>query len=310
MIKEGFLVKETILGNSDEMKEHVKQSKVKETISVDCDKIKEYVKRIKVKNVEDEDVIVNNKSSLEMIGKGRQGAVFKINDQMCMKVYGDVEDCEREYYAMSLGQHTSLIPKIYCKGKNFIVMEMVYGVDLREYLQANPLTKELSYRLIQMLLTFKEIGYERIDHHKRQIYLQEDGSLKVIDVGRTVWRNRTYPYPRKLLRSLGKDHEAVFLQHVKEMAPELYKEWQYYIDMDEAAAKIYENMKEKKDVDWSSIRKKANKLLTIKNEKKHYEQLYNLVYKVVKELKEQETLKQNKEEKGIRRILRRKRKRG
>jgi RIO-like serine/threonine protein kinase len=261
-----------------------------------------------VKSVEDEDVIVNNKSSLEMIGKGRQGAVFKINDQMCMKVYGDVEDCEREYYAMSLGQHTSLIPRIYCKGKNFIVMEMVYGIDLCEYLQTNPLTKELSYRLIEMLLTFKEIGYERIDHHKRQIYLQEDGSLKVIDVGRTVWRNRTYPYPRKLLRSLGKDYEAVFLQHVQELAPELYKEWQYYIDIDEAAAQMYENMKEKKDIDWRSIRKKANKLLTIKNEKKHYEQLYNLVYKVVKELKEQETLKQNSKEKGIRKIIRIRRK--
>jgi hypothetical protein len=85
---------------------------------------------------------------------------------------------------------------------------MVYEIDLREYLQTQPLTKELSYRLIQMLLTFKKIGYERIDHHKRQIYLQKDGSLKVFDVGRTVWRNRTYPYPRKLLRSLGKDHEA------------------------------------------------------------------------------------------------------
>ncbi|MBA2872678.1 RIO-like serine/threonine protein kinase [Anoxybacillus calidus] len=267
---------------------------MKETNLVNCDEMKKHVKRIKVKSVEDEDVIVNNKSSLEMIGKGRQGAVFKINDQMCMKVYGDVEDCEREYYAMSLGQHTSLIPRIYCKGKNFIVMEMVYGIDLREYLQTNPLTKELSYRLIEMLLTFKEIGYERIDHHKRQIYLQEDGSLKVIDVGRTVWRNRTYPYPRKLLRSLGKDYEAVFLQHVQELAPELYKEWQYYIDIDEAAAQMYENMKEKKDIDWRSIRKKANKLLTIKNEKKHYEQLYNLVYKVVKELKKQEQLKKNK----------------
>jgi predicted Ser/Thr protein kinase len=264
----------------------------------DCGEIKKQVKKIKVQNVENEDVIVKNKSPYEMIGKGRQGAVFKINDEMCMKVYGDEEDCAREHYAMSLGQHTSLIPKIYCKGKNFIVMEMVHGIDLREYLQTQPLTKELSYRLIEMLLTFKKIGYERIDHHKRQIYLQQDGSLKVIDVGRTVWRNRIYPYPRKLLRSLGKDHEAVFLQHVKEMAPELYNEWKYYIHMDEAAAQMYGQLKEKKDIDLDSFRKKANKLLTMKNSKGHYEQLYNLVYKVVKELKKQEILKkQNKKNK-------------
>jgi RIO-like serine/threonine protein kinase len=264
---------------------------------IDCSEIKKEVKKIKVKTIEDEDVIVNSESSFEMIGRGRQGAVFKINDEMCMKVYGDEEDCDREHYAMSLGQHTSLIPKIYCKGKNFIVMEIVYGIDLREYLQTNPLTEELSYQLIQMLLTFKEIGYERIDHHKRQVYLQEDGSLKVIDVGRTVWRNRTYPYPRKLLRSLGKDYEAVFLQHVQEMAPELYEEWQYYIHMDEVAAQMYEEMKRKKDFDWSSIGQEANKLLTIKNKKKHYEHLHNLVYKVVKELKKQERLKREKKKK-------------
>jgi hypothetical protein len=33
------------------------------------------------------------------------------------------------------------------------------------------------------------------------------------------------------------------------MAPELYEEWQYYIEMDKAAAQMYENMKEKKDID-------------------------------------------------------------
>ena len=91
-----------------------------------------------------------------------------------------------------------------------------------------------------MLVVFKEIGYERIDHHKRQIYLQEDGSLKVIDVARTIWRDRVYPYPRKLLNSLGKDYKEVFLSHVQAMAPELYEEWKHYIRMEEISRKIYD----------------------------------------------------------------------
>ncbi len=82
------------------------------------------------------------------------------------------------------------------------------------------------------------------------------------------------------------------------MAPELYNEWKYYIHMDEAAAQMYGQLKGKKDIDLDSFRKKANKLLTMKNSKGHYEQLYNLVYKVVKELKKQEILKkQNKKNK-------------
>jgi predicted Ser/Thr protein kinase len=259
--------------------------------AINFKEIKGQVKKITVTNIEDQDVTVTNKSSLEMIGKGRQGAVFKINNEMCLKVYGNVEDCEREHYALSLGQKTTLIPKVYSKGKNFIVMEMVYGVDLREYLQTSPLTKELSYQLIQMLLVFKEIGFERIDHHKRQIYLQEDGSLKVIDVGRTVWRDRTYPYPRKLLQSLGNDYEAVFLEHVKEMAPELYDEWQHYIYMQEVSKKLYHHIQNKMDIDWDSLGNTTDKLLTTNNKKTYYKKLESLVRKVVKEEKEQERLK-------------------
>jgi predicted Ser/Thr protein kinase len=261
--------------------------------SINCSEIKKKSKKISVIKYEDMDVEVKNKSGLEMIGKGRQGAVFKINDQFCMKIYGEIEDCEREYYALSLGKKTQLLPKVHCKGKNFVVMDMVYGVDLREYLQVNPLTKELSYKLIEMLLVFKEIGYERIDHHKRQIYLQHDGSLKVIDVGRTVWRNRTYPYPRKLLMSLGEDYKAVFLSHVKEAAPELYNEWQHYMQMEKVSRQLYDKISSEKYTDSKSLRKKTKKSLTTNDTAKHYAQLENLVRKVVKEEKNRELEKQN-----------------
>lgn len=250
---------------------------------MNCKRIKRIVPKIKVKKFEDQDVSVVNKSSLKMIGKGRQGAVFKINNQKCMKVYGDVDDCAREYYAMSLGKETPLIPNVFCKGENYVVMEMVYGVDLREFLQSQPLTKKLSKELIKMLITFKQIGYERIDHHKRQIFLQDNGSLKVIDVGRTVWRNRTYPYPRKLLQSLGSKNKAIFIEHVKELAPKLYNEWEYFIQMEEVARQLYNKLENKKEVNSTRLRKKATKLLTTQNTKMHYQSLENLFRKVVKE---------------------------
>ncbi|UQD51113.1 hypothetical protein C0971_03015 [Bacillus methanolicus] len=263
-------------------------------MEIKCKEIAREVKKIRVRKFEDKDVEVENTSLLEMIGKGRQGAVFKINEQACMKVYGEVEDCAREYYALSLGKNTDLLPKVYCKGKNFIVMEMVYGVDLREYLQSNPLTKELSYKLIQMLITFQKIGYERIDHHKRQIYLQEDGSLKVIDVGRTVWRNRTYPYPRKLLQSLGTEYKALFLEHVKELAPKLYDEWQHYMHLEEISRQVYQKLQEKQKIDFDTLRKQTETLLTTSDSKLHYKKLLGLVRKVVKEERVRERMKLQK----------------
>jgi predicted Ser/Thr protein kinase len=240
------------------------------------------MKEIEVTNIDNADVEVVNHSPLTMIGKGRQGAVFQFSDDICVKVFGNTEDCEREHYALSLGQHTDLFPKVYAKGTLYIAMEIIKGVDLREYLQSQPLTEELSIKLINMLITFKEIGYERIDHHKRQIYLQPDGNLKVIDVARTVWRDRVYPYPRKLLVSLGEENKELFLSHVQAISPELYEEWKHYIRMEELSRQIYHVLltkPPKKD----KIKDLSQKLLTTDDELLYVTQLESLVYKVFKE---------------------------
>ncbi|MBT2639974.1 hypothetical protein [Bacillus sp. ISL-39] len=244
--------------------------------------VEKLLKDIQVKNVENGDVEVINNSPLELMGKGRQGAVFRYSKDICIKVYGNKEDCEREHYAMYLGQKSDLFPLLYAAGDNYIVMEIVKGVDLREYLQSQPLTEQLSYKLIELLITFKEVGFDRIDHHKRQIYIQPDSNLKVIDVGRTVWRNRVYPYPRKLLNSLGKENKAKFLHHVKLLAPELFEEWEYYMRMEKLSREIYQLLlkkKSNKDV-LSSLSKKV--LLT-NDEQMHVSQLESLIRKVFKE---------------------------
>lgn len=240
------------------------------------------IEKIQVQNVVNADVEVVNNSPLMMIGRGRQGAVFQFSDDICVKVFGNTEDCDREHYALSLGKHTNLFPKVYAKGPYYIAMEFIKGVDLREYLQSQPLSEELSLKLIHMLITFKEIGYERIDHHKRQIYLQPDGNLKVIDVARTVWRDRVYPYPRKLLISLGEENKELFLSHVQSLDPQLYEEWKHYIRMEEISRQIYQVLMAE-----SSSKEKmktlSKKLITTDDEKKYVTQLTGLVSKVFKE---------------------------
>jgi hypothetical protein len=240
------------------------------------------MKEIEVTNLVNADVEVVNHSPLTMMGKGRQGAVFQFSDEICVKVFGNTEDCEREHYALTLGQHTNLFPKVFAKGPLYIAMEIIKGVDLREYLQSHPLTEELSMKLINMLITFKEIGYERIDHHKRQIYLQPDGNLKVIDVARTVWRDRVYPYPRKLLTSFGEEYKELFLSHVQALSPELYEEWKHYIRMEEMSRQIYQvHLKNPSNKD--QLKELSNTLLTTNDEQIYVTQLESLVQKVVKE---------------------------
>ncbi|MCC3355657.1 hypothetical protein [Bacillus sp. REN16] len=233
---------------------------------VDCMEIENYVNSITVQAHENAEVTVHNNTALEMIGKGVHGAVFQVNEGVCVKVYGEEDVCSRELYALNLGQHTDLFPKVFCSGAKYIAMEMVYGIDLREYLQSQPLTKNLSVKLIHLLTTYKEIGLERIDHHKRHIFVQEDGNLKVLDVGTTVWRNRVYPYPRKLLNSLGNQYQEMFLEHVKELAPTLYDEWQKYIQMEKYATVLHEKYFSKENFKLKKLKKEEKILLTGKKE--------------------------------------------
>ncbi|MEH7118210.1 hypothetical protein V7128_12410 [Neobacillus vireti] len=254
---------------------------------MDINQLEKWIENIKVKNIENADVEVENNSPLVMIGKGRQGAVFQLpddvwKDDICVKVFGNQEDCEREYYALSLGRNSGLFPWVYAKGPLYIAMELIKGVDVREYLQSQPLTPELSFKLIEMLITFKEIGFERIDHHKRQIFIQPDGNLKVIDVARTVWRDRVYPYPRKLLTSLGEKNKEIFLAHVKEMAPELFAEWEHYIRMEELSRSLTEKLLLEKS-DHKKVKEDSKKLITTDDEAKHLTQLKGLIHKVFKE---------------------------
>lgn len=249
---------------------------------MDLKELKTWIKDIQVRNMKKADVAVINNSPLEMIGKGRQGAVFKVNDDICVKVFGNPEDCEHEYYALSLGQKSNLFPRIYAKDSSYIAMELIKGVDFREYLRTQALTHELSAKLVAMLITFKEIGFKRIDHHKRQIFLQADGNLKVIDVARSANSGWVYPYPRKLLSSIGGENREIFLSHVQAIAPKLYDEWMHYIRMEELSRNIYQILINQSN-DTDTLKTLSEKLLTIRDKETYIHQLESLFHKVFEE---------------------------
>lgn len=256
--------------------------KLEGEVCMDLTKLDKWINLIEVKTVKNDDVEVVNDSPLKMIGKGRQGAVFKVDKNLCVKVFGKAKDCENEYYALSLGQTSKIVPQVFTKGPKYIAMELVKGVNLREYLLTQDLTMALTVKLINMLITFKEIGFTRIDHHKRHIYIQADGNLKVIDVGKSVGGNRFYPYPCKLLSSLGEKNKDIFLSHVKIVEPQLYNEWMHYIRVEELSREIYQLlMKQSGETDINKTISK--KLLTIKDEKKHLSLLRQLIEEVFEE---------------------------
>ena len=88
---------------------------------------------------EDMMVYVINSEGFDLIGKGSQGAVFKISDDRCVKVFAREKHCRKESQAYNAATLSSIVPKVYEMGVNYIVMELLKGQTLYEYFKSKPL---------------------------------------------------------------------------------------------------------------------------------------------------------------------------
>ncbi|MRI84099.1 MAG: hypothetical protein C6I00_06735 [Nitratiruptor sp.] len=107
------------------------------------------------------------------------------------------------------------VPKLYEVGPDYLIMEYIQGVDLKEALRRQPrrairLALEACYYLDGMGIYHKELG-----RYRHILYEGEFDRVRVIDFERATWR----PDPRNLLQFVG------FYLRGYDLAPwvELYK---------------------------------------------------------------------------------------
>ncbi len=62
-----------------------------------------------------------------------------------------------------------------------ILYEYVDGIRLDKYLRRGNLDEELCKELYLMILEFERLGFKRIDIRCKDIYIQDDYTLKIID---------------------------------------------------------------------------------------------------------------------------------
>jgi predicted Ser/Thr protein kinase len=168
-------------------------------------------------------VEVSNPTSFRLIGNGAQGAVFQIDEHRCVKIYCAKQSLVRELHALQLGNKIDICPKVYFWGENFIVMEYLTCPSLFEYLEKNPLTKELTIKIIDVLESFEQIGFNRYDHSARHIYVVPDGKMKVIDLVHIIKPN-TVLLAKKLISDMGAKAED-FVRFVQDISPKWYNRW-------------------------------------------------------------------------------------
>lgn len=175
-------------------------------------------------------LIIDNPTTYTLIGMGSQGAVFKLSEEKCVKIYTDQLQAKMEAEALKAGQHLSFFPRLYETGTNYVVMEFFNAPTLKEYLRnCTYIPESITKKLLSMLNAMKKENFTMVDAPLRHIFVLENEELKVVDHVNAF--KRQHPVPLKLLRDLDmillKDS---FLSRVKELEPDTLKTWKKFFD--------------------------------------------------------------------------------
>lgn len=172
----------------------------------------------------DRELIIEGFENQDLIGKGHQGAVYRIAEDKCVKVYQRLKHCMKEKKVLLSNQHLSFIPKVYETGPNYIVMEYLQGPDLNSYLKKQTkLSAEITRRLLDILSAMKKSGFRKIDAPLRHIILSSN-RFKVVD--HVYSFSHEQERPLELFRNLyERNFLEAFLDQVERIDPNTYYEW-------------------------------------------------------------------------------------
>lgn len=163
-------------------------------------------------------------SKLELLGKGTQGKVYKIDSKKCIKIFKSKSVCKGEAETLKMAQGNKHFAKLYDSGDYYIVREYIDGIELNKYLKTNPLTMDISSKILDVYEALGKVGYTRQDIALFHIFITSEGNFKIIDTGRVMKKKTTYPKIMLTgLKILGYKEE--FLIHVKMLRAELYDKW-------------------------------------------------------------------------------------
>lgn len=145
-----------------------------------------------------------------------------------MKIYTSNALAYLEYSSYQAAKHSFIVPLIYEKGPNYIIMEYLLGPALDNYLQTKRvLPKWVTTEILYLLKKMKQFHFSRIVFGLRHVFIDKNKKFKIIDLVHAYTIEE--PVPSLLiseLRQLGL--LQTFLQQAQELDPLLYFEWKRF----------------------------------------------------------------------------------
>lgn len=136
----------------------------------------------------------------KLLGEGHNGIVYEVPGNRAIKIFTDKNVCKSEAEILYRVKKSKYFPKIYKNGDYYILRDMVNGERLDDYIQENGLSQQLIYNLYRLINEFKSLKFTKLDARCRDIYVDKNQRLKVIDPKQCY--KRKVDYPRHLMKGL------------------------------------------------------------------------------------------------------------
>lgn len=158
------------------------------------------------------------------LGKGHNGIVYRLPDGKVIKICYVMKDFYSESDILKKVRGSRYFPKLYEVGGNYMIRDYVDGMPLNKYIKKNGLSRKLVKDIVDLLKEFERLKFKKLDIRCKDVFVEPDGKLMVIDPQKFYTKERNFPqHLSKGLFKLGVLDD--FLIILKKEEPKLYKMW-------------------------------------------------------------------------------------
>ena len=161
----------------------------------------------------------------QLLGEWHNGSVYLLPEGKVVKICYEIKSCKKEYDILRKIKKNKYFPRAYGMAGNYMIRDYVDGTTLKEHIKKNGFDRDLAIKLMDLLKEFKRLDFKKQDIRCKDIIVQPDGRLMIIDPKKFYSKKRDFP--RHLSKGLYKLGVVdVFMNIVREEKPKLYKQWQ------------------------------------------------------------------------------------
>ncbi|GAA0076707.1 hypothetical protein UT300005_10850 [Clostridium sp. CTA-5] len=158
------------------------------------------------------------------LGQGNNGIVYQLPGNKVIKIFLTQKVCNDECGILHRTNGSKYFPRLYKRGKFYVVRDMVEGERLDHYIKEHGLSKRLIKNIYKLLLEFKKLKFTKLDTRCKDIFVSENEKLMIIDPKKAY--SRKVDYPRHLMKGLNRiGFLEEFLQGISEIDKKKSKQW-------------------------------------------------------------------------------------